>query len=125
MALWLSWYERRTKEALSPITLMHELLHWLGLFAAIVLVEVYVHVGLLSRSLAGLVALTLLSLTIFTIGVYMEKTFILIGIILGIFAAIVAVAIKFFYALTIPVLIIGVATVAYIIWRSQKKISSD
>ena len=23
MALWLSWYERRTKEALSPITLMH------------------------------------------------------------------------------------------------------
>lgn len=124
MALWLSWYERRTKETISPITLWHEALHWFGLFAAIILVEVYVHMGLLSRSLASLFALTLLSLTVFTIGIYVEKTFILIGIVLGVFAAVVAIAIKFLYAFTIPALIIGIGVIAYMIWRSHKRIPS-
>ena len=121
MALWLSWYERRRKETVSPITLWHEALHWLGLFFAIVLIEVYVHMGLLSRSVASLVALTLLSLTIFTVGIYIESTFLLIGIILGIFAAVVAIAIKFLYAFTIPALIIGIIAIAFMIWNSNRK----
>lgn len=121
LALWLSWYERRTQETLSPITLWHELLHWLGLFGAIVLIEVYVQMGLLSRSVASLVALVLLALTIFAAGVYIESTFLLIGIILGIFAAIVAIAIKFLYAFTIPVLIIGIIAMVFMIWNSNRK----
>lgn len=121
LALWLSWYERRTKETLSPITLWHELLHWIGLFGAIVLVEVYVEMGLLSRSVASLVALNLLALTIFAAGVYIESTFLLIGVILGVFAAIVAVAIKFLYAFTIPILILGIGAMAFMIWRSNQK----
>lgn len=121
MALWLSWYERRTKETLTPITIWHEALHWFALFAVIVLVEIYVHMGLLSRSLASLFALTLLSLTVFTIGIYVEKTFLLIGIVLGIFAAVVAIAIKFLYAFTIPALLIGIVAISYMIWHSHKK----
>ncbi len=125
MALWLSWYERRTKDTVSPITLWHEVLHWLAFFAAIVLIEIYVHMGLLNRSLASLFALTLLSLTIFTIGIYVETTFIFIGIVLGVFAAVVAVAIKFLYAFTIPALIIGIGAIAYVIWRSHRSNSAS
>lgn len=121
LALWLSWYERRGKEVLSPITIWHEVLHWFALFAVTLLIEIYVHMGLLSRSLASLFALTTLALTVFTIGIYVESTFLLIGIVLGVFAAIVAFAIKFLYALAIPVLLIGVAIVAYMIWRSTTK----
>ncbi len=125
MALWLSWYERRTKESLSAITLWHEALHWIALFFAIVLIEVYVQMGLLNRSAASLVALVLLALTIFTAGIYIESTFLLIGIILGIFAAVVAIAIKFLYAFTIPALIIGIIAIAFMIWNSNRKISSQ
>lgn len=121
MALWLSWYERRSRETVSPITIWHEALHWFSLFAVIVLVEVYVNMGLLSRSVASLVALTLLSMTIFTIGIYVESTFILIGVVLGIFAAVVAIAIKFLYAFTIPALVIGIGIMSFMIWNSHRK----
>ncbi len=121
LALWLSWYERRKKETLSPITIWHEVLHWLGLFGVIVLLEVYVHMGLLSRFLASLIALTFLSLTVFTIGIYVEWSFILIGIILAIFAFVVAIAIKFLYAFTIPALLIGIALTAFLLWHTHKK----
>lgn len=120
MALWLSWYERRTKETVGPITLWHELLHWISLFAVIVLIEVFVEMGLMSRSVASLVALTVLALTIFTIGIYVEPTFLVIGIILGIFAAAVAVAIKFLYAFTIPALLIGIGVLVYFIRKSTE-----
>ncbi len=121
LALWLSWYERKNKETLSPITLWHELLHWIGLLASILLLEVYVKTGLLSRSLAGLIALTMLSLTVFTIGIYVEWSFLLIGLTLGFFALIVAIAIKFFYAFAIPVLILAILILVILHIRKNKK----
>ncbi|MBX7067403.1 MAG: hypothetical protein K1X28_09245 [Parachlamydiales bacterium] len=123
MALWLSWYMRRTTDVVRPVTIWHELLHWVGLFFMIFLVEIYLHSGLLSRNQASLVALTLLSLTVFTIGVYIESTFILIGIVLGVFAAIVAVAIQYLYAFTIPALLIGIGIISYMIWFSHQKMT--
>lgn len=125
MALWLSWLMRRSQDIVRPITLWHELLHWIGLFAAIFLVELYVHSGLFSRNQASLFALTLLSLTVFTIGVYVETTFILIGIVLGLFAAIIAVAIEYFYAFTIPAFLIGIGIVSYMIWFSHRRITNS
>lgn len=124
MALWLSWYMRRDQSVVKPITIWHEVLHWVGLFGAILLVELFVESGLLSRALASLFALTLLSLTVFTIGVYVESTFILIGIILALFAAIVAVAIEYLYAFTIPALVLGIGIIAYMIWYSHRKTKS-
>jgi hypothetical protein len=125
MALSLSWYERRRKETVSPITLWHEALHWASLFAVIVLIAIYVHMGLVGRSIASLFALTTLALTVFTIGIYVEPTFILIGIVLGAFAAIVALTIQFFYAFTIPVFILGIGIVSYMIWHSHKRQSPE
>lgn len=121
MALWLSWYERRKKETVSPITLWHEALHWVGLFGAFALLEVYVHMGLLSRFLASLVALTTLSLTVFTIGIYVEWSFILIGIVLGLFALIVAAFVKFLYVFTIPALVLSAVGLWFVLWHKQKK----
>lgn len=121
LALFLSWYVRRTTDVVKPITLWHELLHWIGLILAIFLVEIYVDCGLLSRTLASLFALTLISLTVFTIGIYIETTLILVGIILGIFAAVVALTIEYLYAFTIPILLVGASLISYVIWRSHKK----
>lgn len=125
MALWLSWFMRRDQTVVKPITIWHEVLHWVGLFGTILLVELYIESGLLSRTLASLFALTLLSLTVFTIGIYVESTFILIGIILALFATIVAVAIEYLYAFTIPALVIGIGVIVYMIWYSHRKSSSS
>jgi hypothetical protein len=125
LALWLSWYVRRTKQTVSPITLWHELLHWVGLFGAVLLVSMFVDMGILSRSLAGLFVLTLLALTVFTVGVYIESTFLLIGVVLGLFAALVAITVKYLYAFSIPILIIGIGTLVYMIRRSHKKMAPN
>jgi hypothetical protein len=121
LALGLSWYVRRTKEVTSPITLWHEVLHWLGLFGAVVLVSLFVNMGILSRSIAGLFILTLLSLTVFTIGIYIESTFLLIGIVLGIFASLVALTVEYLYAFSIPVLLVAFLTIFYMVLRSKKE----
>ncbi len=121
LALWLSWYEKRKKETITPITLWHELLHWVGLLAAVFLLEMYVQTGLLSRSLAGLIALTLLALTVFTIGIYVEWSFLLVGFTLGVFALIVAIAIKFFYVFSIPVLLLAILILLILHIRRHKK----
>lgn len=121
LSLWLSWYERRKKETLSPVTLWHEALHWAGLFGAIILVEIFIQMGLMNRNLASLIALTFLSFTVFTIGIYIESTFLLVGIVLGFFAATVAIAIKYLYAFTIPALLIGIGIIVLMIWKSNKK----
>ena len=124
LALWLSWYERRKKEAVNPITLWHEFLHWVALFGAVIILEVYVEMGFLSRFLASIVALTTLALTVFTLGIYVEWSFMVIGIALALFALIIALFIKFIYVFTIPLVIAAVV----ILWalhhyfhkRSQK-----
>lgn len=125
MALWLSWYERRKKESVSPITIWHEVLHWAALFGAIVILEIYVEMGFLSRFLASLVALTILSLTVFTLGIYVEWSFLVIGIALALFAIIVAVFIKFLYIFTIPLLIIAVGVLWFLHRHMYKKQSPD
>ncbi len=121
LALGLSWYDRRTKEALTPITIGHEFLHWIALFGAVFLVSMFVNIGVLSRSLAGLFVLTLLALNVFTLGIYMDPIFMLIGVVLGILAAIIALTVQYMYAFSIPLLFIGAAAIGYMIWHSHQK----
>ena len=97
MALWLSWYLRLKKFSISPVTLGHELLHWIGLIATVFLVSRFVELGVFSRFLAGIVVLTLTAQAVFLAGIYIEKTFLFIGIVLGIFAWIVAFAVEYLY----------------------------
>lgn len=125
LALWLSWYERRIQKVIRPATLWHEAFHWAALLLSFFLIELYVRTGLLSKTLASLFALTMLAFTVFTVGIYIESTFILIGIVLGVFAAVIAIAIEYFYAFTIPALLIGIGAISYVVWYSHRKISKN
>jgi len=121
LALWLSWYMKRQMETVSAITLVHELGHWAGLVAAVFLVSLYVKLGIVSRYAAGFFDLTLLSLAVFLAGVYIEKTFLFIGLVLALFAILAAWVVEYLYAFTIPILIAGVAIVGLMVWHSHKK----
>ena len=121
MALWLSWYLRKHEHSLSPVTIWHEALHWLGLIASALLVSYFVHMGILSRFLAGLVVLTLIAQAVFLAGVYIETSFLFIGAVLGIFALLVAFTIQYFYAFSIPVFLLGGLAVAWFTWHMHRK----
>ena len=123
LALWLSWFVRRKKETISPITLGHELLHWIGVIAAVFLASYFIKLGVFSRFLAGIVDLLLLSLGVFLAGIYIESTFLLIGLVLGCFAWVSAVIVQYLYAVMIPVLLGAFLIIGIMIWMSHKKAS--
>lgn len=116
LALWLSWYVKRQNKVLSPVTLVHELLHWTGLILSIFLVSYLVHLGTISRFVAGIFNLTLLALAVFIAGAYLDRMFLLIGLILGIFALLTALLVQYMYAIAIPVAIAGALILGIYFW---------
>ena len=125
LALWLSWYVRQKMQILTPITLGHEVLHWLGVIAAVFMVSFFVHLGIISRFIAGIFDLTLLSLGVFLAGVYIEATFIFIGIVLGLLAVMSAFVVQYLYAVMVPILLGGFIIIAIMVWMSHQKMKQE
>lgn len=121
LALWLSWYMKKQMQEPVAYTAYHEILHWGGVVAAAFLVSGYVHFGVMSRYAAGLSDLTILALGIFLAGVYIEKTFIFIGIVLGLLAVFSAFITEYLYALMIPVMLGSALVIGLIVWISHQK----
>lgn len=122
LALWLSWYTHLKAPDTRLVTFAHEILHWIGLILAELLVSWFVHLGTLSRFNAGLVDLTLLALAIYLAGVYLEKTFLLIGMVLGVLALFSAFVAQYLWAIAIPILIGAVAVIGIMVRVSHKKL---
>jgi hypothetical protein len=125
LALWLSWYTKEEKDPMNFVTLRHELFHWIGLIGAIFLVSYLVHLGTISRFIAGIFNLILLSLGIFLAGIYIESTFILVGIVLAIFALLTAALVQYMYVIVVPVLIGAMIILGLLAWLSHKKTHSE
>jgi hypothetical protein len=120
LGLWLSWYEKRNKEATRPITIFHELLHWGGLIGAVALVSMYVRIGILGRFEAGLFVLTILSLSVYLAGILIDPAFYGIGIILGMIGILIAFFNEYLYAISIPILVAGALWITWLL-RFRKK----
>ncbi len=125
LALWLSWYVKRKQQTVSPITIWHEVLHWAGLICAIFLVSHLVQLGTISRFIAGIFHLILLSLAVFLAGIYIESIFLLIGVILGVFALLTATLVQYMYVFIIPIIIAAVLVMAISVWISHKKFKQN
>ncbi|QVL56278.1 MAG: hypothetical protein KFB95_03515 [Simkaniaceae bacterium] len=118
LCLFLSWYLRHKQRVMSTTTIWHELVQWFGLALAVYLVSIFVSIGLMGRFEAGLIVLTLLALNTFITGIYVEPTFFVIGILLGLFAAAAAVLAEYLYSVMLPITI-GVAVL--LIWVARKR----
>ncbi len=121
LCLWLSWYLRRVKHSLSAIKIWHEILHWCGLLISVYLVSVLVGMGVMERLDASLVVIILLALTTFIAGIYIEFTFIPIGIMLGLFALGAALTEEYLYSVMLPITIVIAAFLVWMIHRMKKK----
>ncbi len=117
-SLWMSWYLRE-KEGFSFSDLWHEILHWFGLVLALYLLSKFVSIGLIGRFEAGLVALAMLALTTFLAGIYIEATFIFIGLILGFFAYGVAFLEQYLYAIILPVAIVAAGVIFWLVYHKK------
>lgn len=107
LALALSWYERRQRETIRPITLFHELLHWLGLIAAVFLISYFYHLGIISRFASGLFVLTIFSLATYLAGIFIEPSFFFIGLVLAILTAGAAFFEEYLFAFAIPLMLVA------------------
>ncbi len=121
LALWLSWYMKRQTQTVAPFTILHEVVHWVGVIGSIFVVGTYVEIGIISRYAAGLFDLTLLSLGIFLAGIYIEKTFIAIGLVLALLAIFTAFINQYLYLLMIPLILLSAIAIGISIWHSHKK----
>lgn len=121
LSLWLSWYIKRTTQVITPITLWHEILHWSGAIASIFLVSYLVHLGTTSRFVAGMFELIILALTLFFAGIYIESTFMIIALVLAIFAILTAVLAQYVYFFIIPIIVVAVVANVVMVWLSHRK----
>lgn len=125
LCLWLSWIDYHDKHKFSGITLWHEFLHWIATLAAVYIVAVFVHNGLVSNITAGLFVLMLLALSIFLAGIYIDVTFLLIGALLGTFALTAVLFFKYLLIIAIPLSIFALILLFYFYFRSSKSNKSE
>ncbi len=120
LSLSLSIYLQKMRWKTTVFTIWHELFHWVGLLLTIVTIDYFVTTGIMGRFQAGLVALALLAFATYLIGVYIETTFIPVGIILGVFAAGTALFAAYIYSIILPLTIIAALVVVWMVHRMHK-----
>ena len=118
LSIFLSWYLRSKQRVNMPSTIWREVVQWVGLGLAVYLISIFVNVGVIGQFQAGLMTLTLLALNTFTTGIYVEATFLAIGVALGLFALAAAIFIKYVYTIMLP---ITIGVVLLLIWISRKR----
>ena len=119
LSLGLSWYLKHKQARFGVANLGLEVLHWLGLILAVYLVSILVNSGILSRMQAGFVVLLLLSLTVFLGGLYIDRSFILISLTLGIFIAVGALLEAYLSIIMAPVILVSILLL--VLWVRRDK----
>ena len=120
LCLFLSWYLRSKEHSFSLVHIWHEIVHWVGLLLAVYLVSVFVNLGIVGRFGASLEVLTLLAFALFTAGIYIEFSFMPIGILLGLFAAGAGLIAEYLYTVMIPLTIVALICFYFLV---RKKIT--
>lgn len=120
LCLWLSWIDYHDKKRFTGITLWHEFLHWVATLVTVYMVATFVHAGIVSNITAGLFVIMLLALSTFLAGIYIDSTFLLIGIALGIFAVVAVLFFKYLLIVIVPVCIAVILLLIYIYWGKRK-----
>lgn len=122
LALGLSWYLRKNNQSFSLALIWHEVLHWFFLIISMLIISVFVHVGIMGRMAASLAVLTLLSQSVFLAGIYIETTFLFIGLVLALFTVCVAFIQGYLYVIVFPLIgLIALGVLAFIAYHRRSR----
>jgi hypothetical protein len=116
----LSAYLRSKKEREPKSALWQDITMWAVSLLSIYVVSIYVHIGMMGRFNAALQVLTLLALTTCMAGIFIELTFLPLGIVLGGFAVAAAFAEVYLYSIVIPFTVIAIIAMIFL-FRPRKK----
>lgn len=125
MSIWLSWYERRSQLKKWMSTVGKEIFHWIGMMFAIYLISLFVELGLMGRFEGSLVAVTILALTTFLAGIYIEASFTLIGLALGLIAASMAYLSEYLFVISAALVIIIAVFVFFVSRRDGNDVDQE
>ncbi|MCH9643813.1 MAG: hypothetical protein K0U29_05615 [Gammaproteobacteria bacterium] len=121
LSIWLFYYLSKNDRESYPATIWHQLLHWLGFFGILYLLNLFVRTGLLDAAQTGIISLTLLAFCTFLSGVYTDASFMFIGIALACLAGVAVLLSSYLTVLMIPTLLVVAVIVYIIIHRDRKK----
>jgi hypothetical protein len=103
-------------------TVWHQLLHWLGMLLAIMVIFTFVRTEVITSIQAGMVMLMLLAFSIFLAGVYADPFFMIIGLVLGVFAVAASYIHAYLPLLMIPVILVAAGLIFVLIHHEKKKV---
>lgn len=121
ISLFAGWSRARKQGMTAAGVLRNQLLHWLGLAAVVCLIFLLQVTGRMTGEDAGLVALLALALTTFLAGVHFDARYCIVGALLAVAVAAVAVLQEFLWV----VVIAAVAVAAFLVYRSRRGGSAD
>ncbi len=125
ISLGLSAYLKKYNWKDSLVTIWHEIFHWFGLIFSIAILSNMVHLGVLSSFAASLQAVVLVSLATFLAGVYIEKTFLFIGGLMGCFALLLSYISIYSYLFAIPVVLVFLFGFYWFIRTKIRRVTSE
>ncbi|UCE85305.1 MAG: hypothetical protein JSU66_13275 [Deltaproteobacteria bacterium] len=117
VSIYGGWARARRHGESAPAILRVQLLHWITLILAVLLVYVLQQTGRLTDEDAGFVALLALALTTFLAGVHFDWRFCVLGVVLGITLAGAALVTDFFWILLVPALLAGAL---FVFWKWRR-----
>ena len=118
LAIGLSWYLHHRKEDFRPMHLLQEVFHWAAAIGSVYIFNMFVAIGIMGRFEAALAVIIALGLATFLAGLYIESTLIVVGILLSLFAAGVAIVDEYLYSIMIPLTIIAIVLM---LWLTRRK----
>ncbi len=97
-------------------------LHWVGAILTIAMIAFFLYHHVLTIKQAGVVTLLVLGLTLYLVGIYSEILFILIGVLLGIFAMTAAFSLLYVWCVMIPLIILTAVLTVMMVTRETSSV---
>jgi len=116
-SLFVGWSAARRHGQSPSRVIVTQVLHWIGLAAALWLMFLLAETGRINYADEGLVSLVLLALATFLVGVHTDWRFAVVGVVLGCIAALAGLVEQYLWLGLVPVLL-GLGIFVY--WRLRR-----
>ncbi len=122
LSLWLTWYMRRNLQQ-GGVGFWRVFLHWLGALITIYILAALVDIGVVGNLAAGMLGMELVGLSFYLAGLYIDMSYVFIGIILALFALADAFFSTYLPVLMLPLVVIVALIVWYVVLRTRPKLN--
>jgi hypothetical protein len=118
LSLYTGWSKVRNQGVSASNVIRRQLLHWVALLIAIIIVFFLLRSGRYNNIEAGLTALLMLAFSTFLAGVHFDWRFMVVGIILGVSLVGAALVQEFLWMIILPII---TAIILAVIWWYRTK----